>query len=235
MSFASSLNGLYSWFCCRSAFNTSRCGCVSVWWIKFLTIFLRVVSCCSIVEQRHLNSKVGFGTIFHPRYQSPTCWFTIPLTTPNDAWLYRFFIWIVSSCFCPNVFQCDLWWWTNYTLDLAMLLPSSMESFLWCNTEAKFCGEWSRSTQPGLVEFQSLSLNTFQIAPIYCISVNTPIVFVHHDYGFIQIVLNFFQILIGVHRVHGCEEHGLPVPFETVSSRNQSILDDGVHVVSVPW
>ena len=39
---------------------------------------------------------------------------------------------------------------------------------------------------------------------------------------------------MGVHRPHGCEEHRLPVPFETFSSRNQSTLDDGVHVVSVP-
>ena len=47
--------------------------------------------------------------------------------------------------------------------------------------------------------------------------------------GFIQI-----QILTGVHRVRGCEKHWLPVPFETSSSWNQSTLDDGVHVVSVP-
>ena len=39
---------------------------------------------------------------------------------------------------------------------------------------------------------------------------------------------------MGVHRVHGCEKHGLPVHCETFSSRNHSTLDDGVHVVSVP-
>ena len=47
-------------------------------------------------------------------------------------------------------------------------------------------------------------------------------------------VLNFFQILTGVHRIHGCEKHWLPVPFETSSSWKQSTLDDGVHVASVP-
>ena len=39
---------------------------------------------------------------------------------------------------------------------------------------------------------------------------------------------------MGVHRVHGCEEHGLPVPFGASSSWNQSTFDDGVHFVSVP-
>ena len=34
--------------------------------------------------------------------------------------------------------------------------------------------------------------------------------------------------------VHGCEKHSLPVPFETSSSWNQSALDDGVQVASVP-
>ena len=80
----------------------------------------------------------------------------------------------------------------------------------------------------------SFSLSERQIAPLYCMLVNSPSIFVHCDSGFIQIVLNFFQILFGVHRVHGVEKHRLPVPFVTSSSRNQSTLDDGVHVVSVP-
>ena len=50
----------------------------------------------------------------------------------------------------------------------------------------------------------------------YIFLVNSPSLFVHRDSGF-KIVLNFFQILIGVHRVHGCEEHGLVVLFETFS------------------
>ena len=44
---------------------------------------------------------------------------------------------------------------------------------------------------------------------------NYPRIFVHRNSGFIQIVLNFFLILMDVHRVRGCEAHGLPVPFET--------------------
>ena len=52
---------------------------------------------------------------------------------------------------------------------------------------------------------------------MYRILVNTPSIFVHRESGFIQIVLNFFLILIGVHRVQGCEKYGLPVPFETFS------------------
>ena len=63
---------------------------------------------------------------------------------------------------------------------------------------------------------------------------NSPSIFARRNSEFIQVVLNFFLILIGVHRVHGCEQHGLIVPFGTSSSRNQSTLDDGVHVVSVP-
>ena len=50
----------------------------------------------------------------------------------------------------------------------------------------------------------------------------------------LSIVSNFFQIMIGVHRVHSCENTDSACPFETSSSRNQSTLDDGVHVVSVP-
>ena len=61
---------------------------------------------------------------------------------------------------------------------------------------------------------------------------NSPSIFVHLSSGCIQILLNFF-IVTGVHRVHGCEEHGVPVPCETFSYRNQSTLDDGVDVVSV--
>ena len=68
----------------------------------------------------------------------------------------------------------------------------------------------------------------------HSILVNSPSILVHLDSGFIQIVLGFCLILIGVHRLHSCEKHWLPVPFETSSSRNQSTLDDGVHVVSVP-
>ena len=37
--------------------------------------------------------------------------------------------------------------------------------------------------------------------------------------GFSRIVLDFFQILIGVHRVHGSEKHGLPVSLETLPTR----------------
>ena len=76
-----------------------------------------------------------------------------------------------------------------------------------------------------LIELQSFSRTEFQWAPIYCILVNSPSILVHRDAGFLQIVLNFFLILIGVHRVHGCEKHGLPVPCETSSSWNQSALD----------
>ena len=37
-----------------------------------------------------------------------------------------------------------------------------------------------------------------------------------------QVVSNFFHTLIVVHRVHCSEKHGLPVPFETSSSWDQS-------------
>ena len=63
---------------------------------------------------------------------------------------------------------------------------------------------------------------------------NSPsIFFVHCESGLIQIVLDFFQILVGVHRVHGCEKHCDCLSFLRLSSWNQSALDDGVHVVSV--
>ena len=56
-----------------------------------------------------------------------------------------------------------------------------------------------------LIELQSFSLSELQIAPTNGILVNYPRIFEHRDSGFVQIVLNFFQILIGVHRVHGCQ------------------------------
>ena len=47
----------------------------------------------------------------------------------------------------------------------------------------------------------------FERASKNCILLHFPSVFGHRDSGFVQIVLNFFQILIGIHRVHGCEKH----------------------------
>ena len=39
--------------------------------------------------------------------------------------------------------------------------------------------------------------------------------FLRRNSGFIHVVLSVFLILMGVHRVHDCEKHGLPVPIET--------------------
>ena len=59
--------------------------------------------------------------------------------------------------------------------------------------------------------------------------------FVRCGSGFVQIVLDFFQILIVLHRVHCCEEHSLSVLSVTFSSSwDQSTLDDGVHFVGIP-
>ena len=52
--------------------------------------------------------------------------------------------------------------------------------------------------------------------------------------GFVQIVFNFFQILSSIHRVHGCDDHFLPVPSEAFSFWDQSTFDNGVHFESVP-
>ena len=57
--------------------------------------------------------------------------------------------------------------------------------------------------------------------------------FLHCDSGFAQIVLDFFQILTVVHRVHSCEKHWLPVLFEASSSCDQSTFNDGVQFISV--
>ena len=65
-------------------------------------------------------------------------------------------------------------------------------------------GECVRSS---LIELQSFSLSEFQIAPMYCILVNSPSIFAHRNSEFVQILLNFFQILVGVHRVHGSEKN----------------------------
>ena len=78
----------------------------------------------------------------------------------------------------------------------------------------------------GLLELHSFSFSEHQLAEINCI--------LGRDAGIVPIVLNFFQILTVVHRVHGYQKHSVPVHFETFSSLNQSALDDGVHVVSVP-
>ena len=52
-------------------------------------------------------------------------------------------------------------------------------------------------------------------AQIYCIFVNSPIISVHRNSRFIQIVLNFFLILMYVHRFHGCEEYWMSISLET--------------------
>ena len=52
-----------------------------------------------------------------------------------------------------------------------------------------------------------------------------PSILVHCDSGFVQIVLDFFQILMVVHRVHCCEAS---------SSWDQSTFNDGVQYISVP-
>ena len=50
----------------------------------------------------------------------------------------------------------------------------------------------------------------------------SPSIFLWCDPWFVQIVLNFFHTLIVVHRIHRSEKHGLPVPFETSASWDQS-------------
>ena len=56
------------------------------------------------------------------------------------------------------------------------------------------------------IEFDRVAI-LLSDAPIYCIVMRSPSLFVRCDSGFVQIVLDFFQILIVVHRVHCCEEH----------------------------
>ena len=95
---------------------------------------------------------------------------------------------------------------------------------------------WKKSDCVGscLIERQSFSPSELQIAQLYCISVSFPSIFAHCDSGFVQIVMNFFQVLSSVHRVHGCEEHWLHLLFVASSSWDQSILNDGIQFSSVP-
>ena len=79
-----------------------------------------------------------------------------------------------------------------------------------------------------LIELQTFSLSELQIAPIHCVLVNSPRIFVRRDSGFVQIVLFFFYI--GFTAVTNTDYLSLLRP----SYWYQSALDDGLHVVSVP-
>ena len=100
---------------------------------------------------------------------------------------------------------------TQLTLRIDVLckknLLQSLHENHFPNTYRKQCVEKSDCVRSGFIELQSFSLSRLQIAPIYCTLVNSSSIFVHYDSGFVQIVLNFFRILIVVHRVHGCEKH----------------------------
>ena len=81
-----------------------------------------------------------------------------------------------------------------------------------------------------LIELPPFPLSKLQIAPTNWILMCFPSIFVHCNSGFIQVVLGFFLMLIGVHRIHGCKEYWMPISLQTFTST----LDDGVRVVSVP-
>ena len=84
-----------------------------------------------------------------------------------------------------------------------------------------------------LIELQPFSLSEFQIAPIHCILMNSPSILVHRNSGFIQVVLDFFLVLMGFTAVKNTDCFSLLRLF-IFTSQDQSTLNDGVHVVSVP-
>ena len=55
-------------------------------------------------------------------------------------------------------------------------------------------------------------------------------IFVHCNSGIRHNVLDFF-VLIDKHRIHGCEEHRMPLFFDTLPTRNRPRLNDRVWVV----
>ena len=87
----------------------------------------------------------------------------------------------------------------------ALEILSNLHVYHFLNTNRRKCDEKSECVRSSLMELQSFSLGELQIAPKNCILVNSPSVSVHRNSGFVQIILNFLQILVGVHRVYGSE------------------------------
>ena len=72
---------------------------------------------------------------------------------------------------------------------------------------------------------------SFKLHQLHCVLMRSPSIFVWCDPWFVQIVLNFFHTLIVVH----CSvKHGLPVPFETSSSWDQSTSDCWMYFTYIP-
>ena len=90
----------------------------------------------------------------------------------------------------------------EHTLDSSPTDPvSSLKWWSAWHGVATLCNCW----RSGLRELHSIALSEFQSASILCTLVNSPSIVEHRHSGFVQIVFNFFLILIGVRRVHGCE------------------------------
>ena len=155
-------------------------------------------------------------------FKSQRCRCGFPRNFPIRFWWSEDFL---ASCSCWSC--CPLWeFGFSITRDnLGDYLLLSLHAYRFLNTNHWQCAWKSDCVWSCLIKLQSFFLSELLIAPIHCILMRSPSIFIWCDPWRVQVASNFFHALIVVHRVHCSEKHGLPVPFETSSSCDQSTSD----------
>ena len=143
-----------------------------------------------------------------------------------------------------NFALCSLWWSADFICFWSRRILTSMLHTGVSTTHGNLGDFILCSVNPLLSSCTPLSQYTSQVVCVcwkerlHGIVFDTTAIFLSEQASNCTAMLglsrSYWTSLIGAHRVHGCQRHGLPVPFKTSSSRNRSTLDDGVHVVSVP-
>ena len=185
-----SLNRLNCWFLSKSAISDSRLGCVSNWWISFLSVSLRMSSSFWTVEcggpcilKSFLPHQVSPNSL-SPRvspYSSHSLlwWSTDGLASKLEESWRPWCKFGLSAALCGNLGD----WYT--------LLYNSSPDFMYSTFSMHIAG-WIviKDVCVGscLIELQC----NLQITPIYSKFDVFPMIFVHCKSGIRQVVLDFF-------------------------------------------
>ena len=163
------------------------------------TVSLRFVSTCWMVEwgipgilQSMLPQQVS---LYWYRRLSPGCSRRVSSRSEWQVSLYRrSSLWWRRPCckFGVSTTRGNLgdWGTLQYNSSPVFMHTTFSIQIVSCVCEKNDC-MWS-----SLIKLQTFSLSELQIAPIYCIVVRFPCMFVHFDSGFVQIVSDFSPLLI---------------------------------------